>query len=93
MDIKRIAASADAIAVFRKGTVIVGAYLVGGSGDSSALLFDKAAASGGTDFLSLKALTNTQSPQVTLPGGGKRLNIGLSVTLAGTGAVLYVMVE
>lgn len=90
MEILRIAASANNIYA-HPGMRILGGWLVGGSGDSSALIYDALTAAG-VDKIYLKALTNTTSPQLVFPTPFM-FNLGLSVTLAGTGAVLYLMVE
>lgn len=90
MEIYRIAASADAVGSLPQFTKICGMYLVAGSDNATASIFD-AATQTGTAKLTLKALANTQSPQVETEGFA--LRTGLSVTLTGTNPILYVMVE
>ena len=92
----RISASASAITGVTTGaTRIAKAWLVGGSAASTALVYD-AATQSGTDVLGLAAPIGTTSPQVELDSdadcGGLLLKNGLSVTLTGTGAVLYLIV-
>lgn len=90
MDVIRVAASADAV-ITRKDTKIVGAYIVGGSANSVAKIFDEVTQSG-TERLGLSSLANHQSPCVHLEQG-ILFRKGVSVTLTGIGAVLYLLIE
>jgi hypothetical protein len=90
MQILRIAASANAI-TGRTFTRVKGAWLVGGSDAASALIYDAATATG-TDKFSLKAATALNSDFLDF-GDGVAFHTDLSVTLTGTAAVLYLLVE
>ena len=89
MESLRIAASANNVYA-HPGARVLGAILVGGSDASSALIYDALTAAG-TDRMSIKSVANDcrqigfKTPLV--------FNTGISITLAGTGAVLYLLIE
>jgi hypothetical protein len=91
MQIIRVAASNDNIdlAPFSK---VVGAFLSAPTADSSALVFDSLVQAGATDVFSLYAFAKTNSPCMHFPAG-QLFKTAISVTLAGSGAVLYLFVE
>lgn len=90
MELLRVAASGNALSG-RTMTRVLGGFLVGGSDASSALIYDAATATGNAKF-SLKAVANDMSSDVTFPTP-LIFNTDISVTLAGTGAILYLMIE
>lgn len=90
MELIRVAASANDIYAHPMAR-IKGLWLFGGSADSSALIFDAATATG-TDKISINTLAKTTSQQMIFETP-VLFETGISVTLAGTGAVLYLMVE
>lgn len=89
MEILRITSSTDAVSALEFQT-ISGAYLVAGSDNASAKIFD-AVTQTGVEKFSLKSLANEQSEQVSLRNFTMRN--GISVTLTGTAPVLYLFIE
>ncbi len=88
----RVTSSGNAIAGVIAGSKLRGITLVGGSTDSSAIIYD-AATQTGTPLVATKALTNDYKSTM-LPGEqGLSFRTGLSVTIAGTGAELYLFLD
>jgi hypothetical protein len=90
METVRVAAdlTASTLAPFTK---VVGAYLVGGSVASSALIYDALTVTG-TDKLSLKAAIDTTSPYLNFGALGITFKTGVTVDITGAGAVLYLVI-
>lgn len=89
MEIIRVAASADGVTT-RDFTRVKGFLLVAAAANVTASIFD-ADTQTGTAKLTMAALAATQEG-VMFPGDVPFKN-GVSVTLTGAGAILYVMVE
>lgn len=89
MDIIRVAASADGIKTI-DFTNIRGFQLVGGSDAASASIFD-AETQAGTAKLTIKSPANDQRSEMF--GASIPFKNGLSVTLTGTGPVLYIFTD
>lgn len=89
MEILRIAASANNI-YSHSAIKVLGGFLVAGSDAASALIYDALTAAG-TDKFSIKAVA-TDMNEIIFPQPFI-LSTGLSVTLTGTGAVLYLFIE
>lgn len=89
MELIRIAADDNDVGL-APFTKVFGAYLVGGSGASSALVYDSLTVTG-TDKFSLKAAIDTVSPYLSFDAGVP-FREGISVDITGTGAVLYLLV-
>lgn len=87
----RVAADNDNIDL-APGTRIRGAFLVGGTGDSIALVYNSLTVTG-TEVFGLKALLGTTSPYLDFGASGVLFNVGISVDLTGAAAVLYLVVE
>lgn len=88
----RITASGDAIAGAVVGSRIRGVALVGGSAASSAIIYDAATAAG-TPIIKILALTTDFNNLIFPNDSGLQLRTGLSVTLAGASAELYVFLD
>lgn len=86
----RVAADNDDIDL-AAGTIVEGAFLVGGTGDSIALVYDSATVTG-TEKFGLKALLGTTSPMIEFENG-IRFNTAISVDMTGAGAVLYLLIK
>jgi hypothetical protein len=87
-----ITASGNAIAGAVVGSRIRGVALVGGSAASSAVIYDAATAAG-TPIITIKALTSDFKPMMFPNDSGLQLKTGLSVTMAGASAILYVFLD
>lgn len=87
MIVKKITASNDDIDVSDFSS-LKKAVLNGGSANSTAIIFDGRTQSGGIDVLKLSAII-ADTADVDFEDGELPLKNGCSVTLAGTGAVLY----
>ena len=95
---RRISASGDAS--FGEGTILRGLRLESAAANSSAIVYDAATqALGNTNSKQICKLVVTavatydehpQKDQIMFSGEGLRVEKGISVTLAGTGAILYV---
>jgi len=94
---KRISASGDAS--FGEGTILRGLRLESAAADSSAIIYDAATqALGSTNSRQVCKLVVTvgtgeahpQKDQIMFSGEGIKVEKGISVTLAGSGAILYV---
>jgi len=88
----RITASGNVIAGAAVGSRIRGVALVGGSAVSSAVIYD-AATQAGTPIHTIAALVNDYKDTMFPNDTGLQLRVGLSVTMAGAGAVLYVFLD
>jgi hypothetical protein len=88
----RITASGNAIAPAVVGSRIRGYALAGGSAASSAIIYD-AATQAGTPIMKIQALINDFKPCMFPNDTGQQLRTGLSVTLAGAAAELYVFLD
>ena len=93
---KRIAASGDLS--LPAGTILMGARLESAAADSSAIVYDAITqtlgGSGSKQICKLVATVGTggahpQSDQIMFGGMGIKTEKGISVTLAGSSAVLY----
>lgn len=101
MSVKRITASGNDTLI--RGQRILGARLISGSADALASLFDEAGgATSGKEFCDLAVTEDTANgtgashPAADVQMFGDKgfyLQRGLSLTLSGTGAVLYVYYE
>lgn len=89
MEIIRVAASADGVTT-RDFTQVKGFVLVAAAANATASIFD-ADTQTGTAKLTMAAVLNDMS-DVMFPCAVPFKN-GISVTLGGAGAVLYIMVE
>lgn len=87
-----ITASGNAIAGAVVGSRIRGIALAGGSAASSAIIYDAATAAG-TPITKILALTNDFKCMMFSNDSGLQLNVGLSVTLVGTGAILFLFLD
>jgi len=95
---KRISASGDAS--FGEGTILRGLRLESAAADSSAIIYDAATqALGSTNSKQICKLVVTavstydahpKKDQTMFSGEGIKVEKGISVTLAGSGAILYV---
>lgn len=88
MEIVRVAANTDGVFT-RDFQKVKGAFLVAGSDNASASIFD-AETQTGTAKVTLKALANAMSPQIDFCQLFKN---GVSVTLSGTSPILYLLVD
>lgn len=88
MEILRVAASGDAV-VSRQFTKVCGFVLVAAAANATATIYD-AATQAGTAKLTMAALANSQEQTEV---EGVPFKNGISVTLGGAGAILYIMVE
>lgn len=88
----RITASGDAIAGAVVGSRIRGVALAGGSTASSAIIYDAATAAG-TPIHKIQALINDYKSTMFPNDSGLQLKTGLSVTLAGVAAELYLFLD
>ena len=88
----RITASGNAIAGAVIGSRIRGIALAGGSAASSAIVYD-AATQAGTPVHKIQALINDYKESMFPNQTGLVLTNGLSVTLAGAAAELYVFLD
>lgn len=90
MEIIRVAASANAVNSLAPNTIVYGAILTAAAADASVLIYDALTAAG-TDKLSLATLAKTSSQQVCIDDG-VQFKKGISVTITGAGAVLYLII-
>ncbi len=88
----RITASGNAIAGAVVGSRLRGFALNGGSAASSAVIFDSATQTG-VPIARIQASINDYTATMLPNDSGIRLNTGLSVTLTGAGAELYVFLN
>lgn len=86
---KKITASGDA--TFAKRTRLQKVVLVGGSADSSVIVFDGATQAGGTDIGKIAAKAG-DTRELCLDGYVSG-DGGMSFTVAGTGAVVYLYTD
>lgn len=88
----RIIASGNMIAGALRGHQIRGVALAGGSAASSAVIFDEATQTG-TPILRINSLINDYKSTMFTNDTGIQLKRGLSVTLTGAEAELYLFVS
>jgi hypothetical protein len=86
---KRYYATASGNAVLPANTRIM-AILLGCGSTTSSVIVDNAAVAGGTDRIALTGLLAGESPFVTFGINGTLFNVGVSTTLAGTGATVNI---
>ena len=91
MELIRVAVSNDDIDL-KPFTKVLGAFLVAGSDNATATVYD-AATQAGTDKFTLKALANSTSSYLNFQTPGLPFKTAISVTLAGTSPVLYLLVD
>lgn len=87
----RVTASGNAITGVVVGSRLRGVALVGGSAASSAIIYDNATQAG-TPIFTIKALTNDYK-STDFGGDNYSFRTGLSVTLAGASAELYLFLD
>jgi hypothetical protein len=97
MRFKKVSSSTND--VLPRGYRVMGVRLLSGTADAVAIVFDEAGGVTGTDFCTLSVTEDTSNgtglshpaPDIQMFGSeGFFLNNGLSLTLSGSGAALYV---
>jgi len=88
MNVKKVAASTNGVlsGVYK----IVALKLSAGSDAATAIVYDNASAQSGDEVAKLTAVANSNDNLVLPVEAGPMISNGISVTLSGTGPVLYI---
>ena len=87
MNVKKVSISTNGVLVGKYK--IVAFYLAGGTANSTAIVYDNESAQSGDEVIKIMALANDGNG-INLGKASPTVSKGVSVTMAGTGAVLYI---